>query len=165
MMYYLAYGSNLSMKQMADRCPGAVPIGTARINGYRLLFKGSRSGSYLTIEKDKESQVPVVVWKIDKYDELRLDRYEGCPTFYYKANMKVDVSSFLDDRPPQKIDAIIYIMHEERKLGCPSFQYYDTCLEGYCRFGFDPAILRKALGDSVGKRLATRMLREVGYDE
>ena len=48
--YYLAYGSNLSMAQMAQRCPDAVYVGTAELKDYQLLFKGSQSGSYLTVE-------------------------------------------------------------------------------------------------------------------
>lgn len=35
--YYLAYGSNLSMAQMAQRCPDAVYVGTAELKDYRLL--------------------------------------------------------------------------------------------------------------------------------
>lgn len=38
--YYLAYGSNLNIPQMQYRCPEARIIGTAVIEGYRLLFKG-----------------------------------------------------------------------------------------------------------------------------
>lgn len=51
--YYLAYGSNLSVAQMAQRCPDAVYVGTAVLNDYRLLFKGSQSGNYLTVEPKK----------------------------------------------------------------------------------------------------------------
>ena len=40
--YYLAYGSNLSVAQMAQRCPDAVYVGTAVLTDYRLLFKGSQ---------------------------------------------------------------------------------------------------------------------------
>ena len=47
--YYLAYGSNLNIDQMAWRCPDAVPLGTAEIPNYRILFRGSKTGSYLTI--------------------------------------------------------------------------------------------------------------------
>lgn len=79
--YYLAYGSNLNMAQMQWRCPGAVPLGTAEISGYRLLFKGSRTGSYLTIEKADGFSVPVGVWEVTEADEARLDRYEGYPHF------------------------------------------------------------------------------------
>ena len=59
--YYLAYGSNLSIAQMVQRCPYAVYVGKATIPNYQLLFKGSQSGSYLTIEKKEGSSVPVLV--------------------------------------------------------------------------------------------------------
>ena len=51
--YYLAYGSNLNVQQMRYRCPDATIFGTAEIPDYQLLFKGSMTGSYLTIEKRK----------------------------------------------------------------------------------------------------------------
>ena len=47
--YYLAYGSNLNIRQMALRCPTAKPVGTAVIKDYELLFKGSKTGAYLKI--------------------------------------------------------------------------------------------------------------------
>ena len=49
--YYIAYGSNLNISQMAVRCPEAFVYGIAEIKDYELLFKGSRTGAYLTIEK------------------------------------------------------------------------------------------------------------------
>ena len=39
--FYLAYGSNLNVKQMRFRCPDARIVGTAEIPNYQLLFKGS----------------------------------------------------------------------------------------------------------------------------
>lgn len=86
--YYLAYGSNLNIQQMKYRCPDAKPVGTAWIHGYQLMFKGSKTGSYLTIEKAEKSKVPVVVWDVSGSDECRLDAYEGCPTFYYKTKWR-----------------------------------------------------------------------------
>lgn len=75
--YYIAYGSNLNVRQMKQRCPSARIIGTANLDGWQLLFKGSQTGSYLTIEKKKGSTVPVAVWEITAEDEKALDRYEG----------------------------------------------------------------------------------------
>ena len=49
--YYIAYGSNLNVRQMRMRCPSARIIGTSKLNDYELLFKGSKTGSYLAIEK------------------------------------------------------------------------------------------------------------------
>ena len=87
--YYLAYGSNLNMRQMSRRCPTAKPLGTATLEGWTLLFKGSKSGSYLTIEPKEGASVPVGVWEISERDEGYLDVYEGYPNFYYKKELEV----------------------------------------------------------------------------
>lgn len=92
--YYLAYGSNLNIRQMALRCPTAKPVGTAVIEDYELLFKGSKTGSYLTIEPKAGAEVPVAVWSVELADEERLDVYEGFPTFYYKTELELSVRYF-----------------------------------------------------------------------
>ena len=89
--YYVAYGSNLNVRQMRWRCPGARIIGTSELKDYRLLFKGSKTGSYLTIEPEAGCTVPVAVWEVTGQDELALDRYEGFPSFYYKKELVLDV--------------------------------------------------------------------------
>lgn len=127
--YYLAYGSNLNVQQMRYRCPDATIFGTAEIPDYQLLFKGSMTGSYLTIEKKEGSTVPVAVWEVSECDERNLDAYEGCPDFYYKTEMEATVNR-------RKIKAFVYIMHEERPLGIPSSSYIRTCVQGYRDFGF-----------------------------
>ena len=156
--YYIAYGSNLSEEQMKHRTPDAKIIGTSVLEGWRLLFK-----SYATIEPKEGGRVPVLIWEISEADERNLDRYEGCPEFYYKREITVEMKSLTDGIPLGKIDALIYIMHEERSLGCPTLRYYEVCLEGYIRFGFPRGILEQALKDSVGKRMGNAMLKEVGY--
>ena len=75
--YYIAYGSNLNVHQMRMRCPSARRIGTSALKGYALLFKGSKTGSYLTVEKKPGSSVPVGVWEVTPADEKTLDRYEA----------------------------------------------------------------------------------------
>ena len=89
MKYYLAYGSNLNIRQMQMRCPGAKPVGTMVLKGYELLFKGSKTGSYLTIEKKKGGKVPVGIWQVSEQHEKALDRYEGFPVFYYKKEIPI----------------------------------------------------------------------------
>ena len=82
--YYIAYGSNLNIQQMETRCSDAQIVGTAELTGWRLMFKGSKSGNYLTIERAEGHIVPVAVWAISEDDERNLDMYEGYPIFYYK---------------------------------------------------------------------------------
>lgn len=139
---YIAYGSNMDFKQMEYRCPDAIFMGVGVIEDYELLFKGSLTGSYATIEKKKGSTVPVYLWSISARDEKSLDRYEGCPTFYYKKTLPVRVEG-------GSIDGMVYIMHEERRLGIPTGQYYNVLYDGYKRFGFDTKILKNALQKSV----------------
>lgn len=141
--YYLAYGSNLNIPQMQMRCPGARIIGTAAIEDYRLLFKGSKTGSYLTIEPAPGFQVPVAVWDITERDELALDRYEGYPNFYYKKELTLPIKGIRTGKVRMR-NAFVYIMHEERKLGLPSAGYMRTCLDGYQSFGFDAGYLLDA---------------------
>lgn len=145
--YYLAYGSNLNVRQMKFRCPTAKVVGTAVVENYELLFKGSKSGSYLTIEPKEGSQVPVAVWSVEESDEAALDRYEGFPTFYYKKEMKIVVKGIKTGKERLR-DAFVYIMHEERQLGIPTWHYVETCITGYRTFGFNENLLMKAIRKS-----------------
>ena len=138
-MYYLAYGSNLNIEQMGHRCPTAKIVGTATIKDYRLVFKGSRSGSYLSIERAKGHEVPVAMWDVKPRDILSLDRYEGYPHFYYKKQMVVECSDGKRHR------CFVYIMHEDRPYGVPSYYYVDVCAHGYDSFGFDKELLYDAI--------------------
>ena len=128
--FYVAYGSNLNKRQMKYRCPNAVPVCSGILKDYELLFKGSKTGAYATVEPKKGSSVPVGLWEIDLKDERNLDRYEGYPSFYYKKYVVVNT----DDRPRS---AMVYIMHEDRPIGQPSEGYCNVCLEGYDDFNLD----------------------------
>ena len=142
---YLAYGSNMSLQQMYHRCPDAEPVGKGIIKGWRLMFKGSQSGNYATIEKEEGCTVPVVVWAISEKDEERLDRYEGWPHFYVKETVEFD---YIGDRPGRRVkgEGMVYIMPpDESTLGLPSQRYFDVLMEGYQRFGLDLKILLEAL--------------------
>ena len=142
--YYIAYGSNLNIPQMRMRCPGARIIGTSVIEDYQLLFKGSKTGSCLTIEPMEGAEVPVVIWEVTESDEKALDRYEGYPNFYYKKEMTLDIKGIRTGKVRRR-DAFVYIMHEERELGIPSWYYVNTCLDGYRAFGFDEKYLFDAI--------------------
>ena len=146
--YYLAYGSNLNLTQMRWRCPDARALGIAEIADYRLLFKGSKTGSYLTIESFEGGKVPVAVWEVSAADEERLDRYEGYPTFYYKKEMPITYTG-IRTRRKRNVMAFVYIMDESRPLGIPTRSYVETCRIGYHDFGFDEKVLQKALHDSM----------------
>jgi hypothetical protein len=140
--YYIAYGSNLSVEQMAYRCPDAKIVGTAELHGWQLMFKG-----VATIEPKPEKNTPVLVWEISRRDEANLDRYEGFPNFYFKKELPVEVV-------PQgggaaiNLLAMVYIMTDGYPVRAPSDYYYDVLKKGYKTFGFPMEILQQALADS-----------------
>ena len=142
--YYIAYGSNLNVEQMAFRCPDARPVGTAILENHTLFFRGSKTGSYLTIEPKIGGKVPVAVWAVTATDEAALDRYEGCPNFYYKADFTLDVTP-LGGGESRMMECFAYIMNEGRPIGIPSDYYLQTCIECYKHFGFDKRKLLRAV--------------------
>ena len=146
--YYIAYGSNLNIQQMVLRCPNSRVIGTSEIPNYELLFKGSKTGSYLTIERKEGASVPVAIWEVTAEDEKALDRYEGYPNFYYKTEMRLPVKGIRTGKVREKT-AFAYIMHEDRQLGVPSWGYVDICVEGYRTFRFDPDLIYMAIDKSL----------------
>ena len=141
--YYIAYGSNLNVRQMRMRCPSARIIGTSVLEDYELFFKGSKTGSYLTVEKKPGSSVLVGVWEVTPEDEKALDRYEGYPNFYYKKELTLPIKGIRTGKI-RKRRVFVYIMHENRPLGIPSISYLQTCIQGYDDFGFDWAGLLDA---------------------
>ena len=112
--YYLAYGSNLNLKDMKKRCPKAKPIGKILLNGYRLVYKGSADGyAYLTIEEDEYSSIPLGIFEISLFDIKSLDIYEGYPELYSKCYIPVKI----DDKIKK---ALIYVMNDEFDYHIPS---------------------------------------------
>ena len=137
--YYIAYGSNLSVEQMAYRCPDAKIAGMAALKNWKLVFR-----NHATIERAMGCVVPVLVWEISPQDELNLDLYEGFPSYYRKENLEITMTD-LHGHSPQRITAMVYLMNDGRPLHAPFDEYYQVLEEGYQRFGFNQYLLEKAL--------------------
>ena len=124
-MRYIAYGSNMSVEQMAYRCPHAKIVGTAVLKDWRLVFR-----FHADIEPCKGAEVPVLVWKISKSDEKQLDKYEGFPKYYVKKYLP---------------EGMVYVIADGYEYASPSESYLNVLIESYKRFGFDLKILENAL--------------------
>ncbi len=133
---YLAYGSNLNLRQMAYRCPTAVPIGTTELKGYDLKFRGGDGNAIATVEPG-EGCVPALLWTLKQADEQALNQYEGCPHFYRKETVAVELGS-------KTVSAMLYVMNDGHELGRPSKYYFNTILEGYDDVGLDKNKLYEA---------------------
>lgn len=94
---YFAYGSNLNLKQMKDRCPGSKPLIPATLKGYRLTER-----KYADIDPSPGSSVHGVMCHLTKEDLDNLDVYEGYPRFYTR--ILVDVETI------EVILTIIYVV-------------------------------------------------------
>lgn len=132
---YIAYGSNLNLKQMKHRCPTAKFAGTGSLENCALDFRRLASNAYATIHPDAGSFVPVAFWEIDDIAERSLDVYEGYPRFYRKNYLPV---TFADGRTEK---AMIYIMNSQAVPGIPSPQYIQTIYQGYIDTGLNTGIL------------------------
>ena len=139
---YIAYGSNLNLEQMSQRCPTARAVGTSVLKDWRLLFRGQHTGAVATVERFRGGSVPVLVWQLQPQDEAALDNYEGWPRLYRKETLRIRLNG-------KTVEAMIYIMNEIHPYGLPSPYYLNTIREGYISTGFDIGILHKAALDSM----------------
>lgn len=133
---YFAYGSNLNLGQMAVRCAQAGVVGKAVLEGYELAFRRG----VLTILPKEGGRVEGLLWRVNAWDELTLDRYEGYPHLYTKELLPVQT-----DSGPQTVVAYVMTAPYCEKAQPPTSTYLQTVLEGYRMAGFDPkAVLQAA---------------------
>ena len=147
-MLYFAYGSNLNRARMAERCPGARAVGTAVLDGYRLLCRAGDSGTYLTCELADGSSVPLGVWEVASSDVAALDEYEGYPRLYRKLELEAPVVRF-GEAGPRRERGLIYVMYEHFEPGAPASSYVEECAQGYRDFGFCLDILYEAVSGRI----------------
>ena len=133
---YFAYGSNLNLDQMAVRCPQAGVVGKAVLEGYELAFRRG----VLTILPKEGGRVNGLLWRVNAWDELTLDRYEGYPHLYTKELLPVQT-----DSGPQTVVAYVMTAPHCEKVQPPAATYLQTVLDGCRMAGFDPkAVLQAA---------------------
>ncbi|MDY7093618.1 MAG: gamma-glutamylcyclotransferase family protein [Acidobacteriota bacterium] len=93
MELYFAYGSNMSARQIRERCPTAAYVDLGRLEGFRLTFnrKGSyRQGSVASVELgDPHHDVVLgVLWHISRSDLDKMDEIED-PDAYVRIAVPV----------------------------------------------------------------------------
>ena len=81
-MLYFAYGSNMHMSQMADRCPSSIFKGIGKLSGYR--WQINERGVANVVESDRDC-VEGIVYEVNGDDKRRLDRSEGVSRGFYNA--------------------------------------------------------------------------------
>ena len=124
-MYYFAYASNLSKKQMQERCPESQPKFTAVLPNYKMVFVGwSREwrGGVASIKSFRGERVRGAIYEVTEACLRRLDKYE---TGYTRLNVTV----FDEDNEP--FPAVTYIKSGQLEESSPSKEYLAVIRQGY----------------------------------
>lgn len=138
---YFAYGSNINLNQMADRCPAAEVVGPVILEDYKLLFRGNYRGTGVaTIKPHKGRKVYGLLWNITPECKKALDVYEGFPRLYDKQFVTVR------DSNGHQFTVMAYVMTELCKMpATPSVSYYMGIQEGFLQNGLPVKALDKAV--------------------
>jgi len=118
-MLYFAYGMNTNRSEMAQRCPGALSLGHAR-----LVDRIFRFATHADVVKCKGSYVDGVLWTIDDFHLNALDRLEGYPYYYNRRSLRVAHDNRI-------VMAETYYMQPGNLDSLPSQGYFDMVVEGY----------------------------------
>lgn len=133
MSYYLAYGMNTNRQQMSARCPQARSLGTVKLHGHKLAFKGC-----CDVLEDVDGLVDCVLWDITDKCEHALDLLEGYPYMYDKKHVKVKYKG-------RTIQAMIYYMTGNDRVSYPSESYLTMVVEGYLQHNISVKQIEQAI--------------------
>ena len=117
---YFAYGSNMCIRQMNDRCPNNSKIGIGQLSGYRWIIS---TRGYANVVKSSNDDVWGVIYEISIQDEAKLDGYEGVST---KCYLKENLDILIDRR----IKNCLTYVDSITEVGIPSYTYSNTINEG-----------------------------------
>jgi hypothetical protein len=156
---YAAYGSNLMMAQITERCPRVELLTGGKLLDFRLDFARAA-----TITADTDSTVPVGIYKLTASDIDKLDRKEGLGKSYDRFL----VTAITDDQ--QALRCFTYIKRDPT-LEPPKPEYFNKLLAGYRDWRFDDRRLRHARQRAVDawaagaeereKKITTKIIDQV----
>jgi len=124
-MYYFAYASNLSRKQMQERCLDSKPMFSAVLPNYKLVFTGwSRQwrGGIASIKSFRGEKVPGAIYEVTEGCLRRLDKHEA-------GYNRFKVTVFNEDGEP--VEAVTYIKSGQLEETLPSKEYFALIQQGY----------------------------------
>ena len=139
-MHNFAYGANLDIETMRDRCPDAQLIGKGDLVGYRFIT--NRNGVASIVESVQDC-VHGLIWKLSQEDEDFLDLFEGVKGgWYHKRKVMVHCAE-------REMECMVYIASDQTP-GKPVEDYFNTIVSNCIRHGFpkkyiDSLLLREWL--------------------
>lgn len=138
---YFAYGSNLDLQQMRERCPLSRFAGAAVLENHRLSFGGFSArwgGPVATLIQRRGDMTMGALYRVDPSDIERLDRFEGAPHVYRRARKVVH-----DEHGRRRV-AYVYVQTHEPEHRRPAPAYIKVIRRAYRELGLDLHALERA---------------------
>ncbi len=130
---YFAYGSNMNLTQMGERCPAAFALGVVTLQGWDIAINERGVATILPADNGDESvAMEGVLWSVTDSCLETLDCYEGVRSGLYR---REEVRVVTAD---QDVEAIAYVASSGGH-GDPRPGYLETVLEGADHFKLSPA--------------------------
>ncbi len=147
---YFAYGANLNLAQMRQRCPKPCVVGIACLPGYRIGFYGHSvkwDGAMETIVPDPQSEVWGVLYQLDAFEWQQLDSYQDVRANGRGAYFHFPVE--VQDMQQSVITAITYKKDILGKPERPSSEYLNLIIQGACEHGLPESYVAALSGIST----------------
>jgi gamma-glutamylcyclotransferase (GGCT)/AIG2-like uncharacterized protein YtfP len=135
-MLYFAYGSNMDLSQMRERCPSAHFVCIAKLKDHRLAFtrKSEKRGCGVADDIPEQGRdVWGVVYEIDQRDLRRLDKCEGfIPGRRREDNAYVSEERhvYSDGNEDASLVALVYFAIQQNNPPHPNAEYKQLIVDG-----------------------------------
>jgi gamma-glutamylcyclotransferase len=131
---YFAFGSNLSIAQMRERCPGSEPVGPALLDGRALGFsyysQNFPPGGAADVVGSEGAQVWGALYRLTEQDLARLDRFEHVGNGGYR---RIEIEVEHESGP---VEALCYEVAERLDFEvAPTAEYRLLMLDGSLEHG------------------------------
>lgn len=139
-MIYFAFGSNMNLRQMKERCGNSRFISSGFLDGFRFVYDGKSErwgGAVGNIIPSSDSRVYGALFEVTGSDLESLDRYEGYPVRYQKIDLQIKSGD-------EELNAFAYYREGEIE-GAPSESYQATVVEGARDCGLPEQYIREFL--------------------
>lgn len=131
---YFAYGSNMDVDQMRNRCSTARIGPKISLKGYQFIIN---TNGVATILEDKDHSVEGIIWWILPEDEKNLDTYEGVSAGCYRKEypIQLEMNGYL-------IQPLIYLATNTTP-GSSRPNYIERIIVWAARHGFSPDYIKE----------------------
>jgi gamma-glutamylcyclotransferase (GGCT)/AIG2-like uncharacterized protein YtfP len=134
-MFYFAYGSNLSWKQMKGRVPSVSFYGRAKLENHRLDFTRksiNRNCGVADIVENNNHEVWGAIFRFDEHDLGNLDKCEGYfPGRINNAYKRTEKMVFLEGKREKPMTVYTYeVVDKIFEKFLPNEHYKNLILEG-----------------------------------